>query len=95
MTIEIGIGSATSFAKLGDGYIFDPEFDLRRNRTYFGAPRLEAGLYSIRVVTAGGTSNVLEDVIAARRFAEEYKTLSVRGKFSTKWATGPRILRGA
>ena len=95
MTVEIGLGSTLSFTKLGEGYIFDPEFDLRSNRVFFGAPALERGLYSIRVVTAGGTSNVLEDVLSARLFAEEYKTISVRGKFSAKWRTGPRILKGS
>jgi len=94
MTIEIGTGNAGSFAKLGEGYIFDPEFDVRRNTAYFGAPRLVAGLYSVRIVTEGGTSNVLENVLAARLFADEYKTVSARGKYAPKWDTGPRILRG-
>ena len=93
MTIEIGLGTGGGFAKLAEGFIFDASQDLRRNRVFFGAPRLERGLYSIRVVTDGGTSSVLEDVLAARLFADEFKTISVRGKYAPKWATGPRILR--
>lgn len=93
ITIEIGLGAGLGFVPLAEGFVFDPELDLRRNRVYFGAPRLERGLYSVRVTTEGGTSNVLEDVIAARLFAEEFKTISVRGKYAPKWATGPRILR--
>lgn len=91
-TVEIGIG--TTFTKIGEGYIFDPEFDISKNRVYFATPPLVRGVYNLRVVTEGGTSNVLQNVISARLFADEYKVVSVRGKFSEKWATGPRILRG-
>lgn len=94
MTVQIGTGNAFSFTALLEGYIFDPAFDLRSNSVYFGAPRLLEGLYSLRVVTEGGPSNVLENVISARLFADEFKTVSVRGKFAPKWKTGPRILRG-
>jgi hypothetical protein len=94
MEIEILIGSSPTYTVVGTGYIFDPRYDLERNRCYFGAPALERGLYHVRAITSGGPSGVLENVIAARRFADEFKTVSVRGKFSSKWATGPRILRG-
>jgi len=93
VTIEFLIGVAP-YTAVGTGYVFDPALDVTASRIIFGAPALEKGLYHLRVTTAGGSSGVLEDVIAARFFAEEYKTLSVRGKFSAKWATGPRILRG-
>lgn len=95
MTIDIGLGVGGGFTALARGYIFDPEFDLEANRVYFGAPALEAGLYNVRVTTGGGESGVLAGALAARPFADEYKVASVRGKFSTKWATGPRILRGS
>lgn len=93
VTVEIGLGTGGGFIVLGEGYVFEGVLDVRRNRVYFGSPRLVAGLYSVRVTTEGGTSGVLEDVIAARLFADEFKVVSVRGKYSAKWATGPRILR--
>lgn len=94
MTIEIGLGSGGSFVAVAEGFVFDPELDLRRNRVFFGAPRLERGLYSVRVTTVGGVSGVLEDAIAARLFADEYKTVSARSKFARKWLSGTRILKG-
>jgi len=92
--IELLTGSVGSYDLAGLGYVFDPEFDVTSSRIIFGAPALEAGLYHLRVTTEGGSSGVLEDVIAARLFSEEYKTVSVRGKFSPKWDSGSRILRG-
>lgn len=94
ITIEILIGGSGAYTVVGTGYVFDPRYDLEQNRCYFGAPALERGLYHLRATTAGGTSGVLVNALAARQFAEEFKTLSVRGKFSSKWETGPRILRG-
>lgn len=94
LTIELLTGSSGSYTVVGSGYVFDPRYDLLRNRCYFGAPTLEVGLYHLRVTTPGGVSGVLEDVIASRLFADEFKTVSVRGKFSPRWATGQRLLRG-
>lgn len=92
--IEILTGGPGAYVVVGTGYVFDPDFDIKSNLVFFGAPALARGLYHVRVTTDGGTSNVLTDAIAARLFAEEYKTVSVRGKFAPKWATGPRLLRG-
>ena len=94
VTIEALLGGPGSYQVVGTCFVFDPEFDVARNRIFAGAPALLQGLYHLRVTTEGGESNVLENVIAARLFAEEYKTLSVRGKFAPKWRTGPRHLRG-
>lgn len=94
ITVDILIGGLGSYTVVANGYVVDPRFDVESNRVFFGAPALVRGLYHLRVTTAGGTSGVLENVIAARLFADEYKTVSVRGKFSPKWITGPRILRG-
>ena len=94
VTIEVLLGGPGGYQVVGTCFVFDPEFDVARNRIFCGAPALLNGLYHLRVTTEGGESNVLENVIAARLFAEEYKTLSVRGKFSPKWRTGPRLLRG-
>lgn len=91
--VEILRGGPGAYIVVGTGFVFDPDFDVARNRIFFGAPALERGLYHLRVITDGGASNVLENVIAARLFAEEFKTVSVRGKFAPKWATGPRLLR--
>jgi hypothetical protein len=78
---------------VANGYVFDPEFDLQQSRVIFGVPALEVGLYGLRITTASGTTGILTDAIESRLFAEEYKTLSVRGKYSRVWKTGPRILR--
>lgn len=78
---------------VGQGYIFDPEFDIQASHITCGAPALEAGLYSLRVTTAGGTSGILADAVAARLFAEEFKTHDVRRKWGPKWDTGDRLLR--
>lgn len=94
LVIEVLIGASPAYTVVATGYIFDPRYDLESNRCFFGAPALERGLYHVRATTSGGSSAVIENVIAARRFADEFKTVSVRGKFSSKWATGPRILRG-
>jgi hypothetical protein len=94
ITVEILIGGSGAYVVVGTGYVVNPRYDVERNRVFFGAPQLTRGLYHVRVTTDGGTSPVLENVIAARLFADEYKTVSVRGKFSPRWATGPRILRG-
>ena len=94
ITIEVLIGTLGFYTVVGTCFVFDPEFDIARNRIFAGSPALLQGLYHLRVTTEGGVSNVLEDVLAARLFAEEYKTLSVRGKFGPKWRTGPRLLRG-
>lgn len=94
MTIDILTGGPGAYTVVGTGYVVTPKFDLQRNRCYFGAPALERGLYHIRVTTAGGVSGVLHDAIAAREFADEFKTVSVRSKYASKWETGPRRLRG-
>ena len=94
MTVELLTGGPGTYVVVAEGYIVNARYDIDSSRCYFGAPSLERGLYHLRVTTEGGESNVLEDVIAARWFAEEYKTLSVRSKFSASWDTGPRILRG-
>ncbi len=93
VTIDILTGGPGAYTVVATGYVFDPEFDVERNRVFFGAPALQDGTYSVRVTTDGGVSGVLDNVLEARLFAEEFKTLSVRGKFSTAWDTGPRILR--
>ena len=92
VTVEISLNIG-GFTVIAEGFVFDPEFDVARNHVWFGAPRLDRGLYSIRIVTAGGPSNVLVDAIIARPLADEFKTVSVRAKFSPKWRTGPRLLR--
>lgn len=92
ITIDILAGGPGAYSVVATGYVFDPEFDLKSNRVIFGAPALGIGTYSVRVTTEGGTSNVLQDVIAARTFADEYKTLSVRSKWAPKWSTGSREL---
>ena len=91
--VELLTGGPGSYVVIASGFVFDPTFDIKKNRVYFGAPALAAGTYHLRVTTGGGVSNVLTNAIAARLFAEEYKTVSVRGKFAPKWATGPRLLR--
>ena len=91
--VEVLIGGAGAYTKVAEGYIFDAEFDLKRSKLFFGAPALVDGLYHVRIVTEGGQSNVLESVLEARLFAEEYKTVSVRAKYAPVWKTGERYLR--
>jgi len=91
--VELLAGSVGSYEVVGTGYVFDFEFDILRNKVFFGTPSLQDGLYHLRIRTDGGESGVLENVIEARLFAEEYKTISVRGKYAPVWKTGPRFLR--
>lgn len=91
--IELLTGTTGAYEVVGVGYVWNPEFDLRSNWVYFGAPALDAGLYHLRVRTDGGESNVLEDAIRYRVFAERYKIVSVRGKHSRNWETGRRLLQ--
>jgi hypothetical protein len=92
-TVQILTGGPGGYVVVGTGYIYDAEFDLKRNKLFFGAPALEDGLYHLRITTDGGESGVLEDVLEARLFSEEYKTVSVRGKYAGVWKTGSRVLR--
>lgn len=92
LTIEI-LAGVSPYTVVGKGFIFDPEFDVESSRCYFGAPKLERGLYHVRLSTDGG-SVVLENAIAAREFADDFKIVSARGKWSSVWATGTRVLRG-
>lgn len=89
-TVEVLAGGSV----VAEAFLFDDVFDLSRTRVYVGSPALEPGLYGVRVTTEGGVAE-LADAIAARPFADEYKTASTRGKFAPKWLTGPRILRGS
>lgn len=107
VTVEILRGGAGAYEVVGEAYVFDPEFDVAPNRIICGAPAFGApvaslggdrpgdGLYHVRVTTDGGTTEVLEDTIEARLFAEENKTLAVRNKYSRQWVAGPRVLSGA
>jgi len=91
--IEVLSGGPGNYVVEGIGYVVTPEFDLTRSTIYFGAPHLTRdGLYHLRATTDGGVSNVLPGVLLAQQFAEEFKTLSVRGKFAPAWDTGPRLL---
>jgi len=91
--VELLIGGAGAYTVVGTGYVFDPAFDILRNKVHFGAPALQDGLYHLRITTDGGASTVLENVIEARLFAEEYKSISVRAKYAPVWKTGTRFLR--
>jgi len=77
---------------VGAGYYFDAEFDLERNRLFVGTPALPDGFYSLRVTTAGGESNILEDALEVRLFSEEVRVHRVRIGFAAPWLTGPRML---
>jgi hypothetical protein len=77
---------------VGTGYIFDPEFDLERNRAFVGMPALADGFYDLRVTTDGGTSGVLVDALEYRLFSEQTKIHRVRVGLAAPWVTGPRIL---
>lgn len=94
MIVELVLGGPGTYAAVAECYIFDARYDVTRSRCYVGTPAVERGLYHVRVTTTGGMSNVLEDVVAARDFAYRRKVLEARSKFSPKWDTGPRILRG-
>ena len=91
--VELLTGGAGSYTVVATGYVFDPEFDIFPNKVHFGAPALQSGLYHLRVTTDGGATSVLENVIEARLFAEEYKSVSVRAKYAPVWKTGTRFLR--
>lgn len=93
MTIEILSGTFPAYTVEGTGYYFDPAYDLRENKVYFGTPALPDGIYHIRATTSGGTA-VGIGLLDYRLFAEEHKALGVRGKFARVWDTGPRILSG-
>jgi hypothetical protein len=75
------------------GYVAQTRYDVTSSRVYFGAPALTRGLYHVRLSTDGGTSSVLENAIAARSFAYDYKIVSARAKLAPQWATGTRELR--
>ena len=93
VTVELLSGSGGSYVVAGAAYVFDPAFDVTAKLIYAGSPRLDIGTYSLRVSTPAGVSAIAVNVIEARVFADEYKTVSVRSKFGTPWATGSRELR--
>lgn len=79
------------YTVVGVGYQHDPDFDLTPVRAIVGMPALDAGTYSIRVRTPSGESNVLQDVIVYKPFAEATYTLKARESFSAKWRVGRRL----
>jgi hypothetical protein len=88
MTLSI----LTGITPIAEAFMFDPEFDLQRNRAFYGLPALPDGYYNLQVTTAGGDSNILFDAIEYRLFSEEVKAHRIRTAFAAPWATGPRIL---
>jgi hypothetical protein len=77
----------------GTGYIFDPRYDIARNRAHVGMPAVAAGVYDLRVTNDSG-SDTLVGAIEAKPHADEYKVVSNRSKWARPWAVGPRILSG-
>jgi hypothetical protein len=88
MTVDI----LQSSVVVANGYIFDPEFDLERNRAFVAMPALPDGFYDIQVTTDGGTSGVLVNAVEYRLHSEEVKVQRVRIGFAQPWVTGPRLL---
>lgn len=76
----------------GTCYVFDPEFDVKRNAIWAGTPALTDGVYHLRVTTDGGPSAVLVDVLTYELFSEEVKALKVRQGLNWKWIAGRRML---
>lgn len=91
--VEVLYGSAPSYDVAGECIGYDARYDVSGTRIFVGTPALVAGLYHLRVTTAAG-STVIESALAARPFAHEFKTVSVRGKYAPVWKTGERLLRG-
>lgn len=75
-------------------FVYDPERELRANVVYAGMPSLDPGFYDIRVTTPSGTSNTLSRAVEYRLYAEQFRVVNLRGKFSATWRAGVRFLRG-
>ena len=75
---------------LAEGYLFDPEYDLTPDRALPGMPPMVAGVYSLRVSTPAGLSNVLENALTYAPFADEVIIQKVRSAWSAKWRVGAR-----
>lgn len=87
LTVELLQGGVV----IADGYIFDPRFDLTRNRVYVGMPALDDGVYDVRVTTDGGTATAL-GIIEAKLHAEEHRVVANRAKWAQPWDVGERYL---
>lgn len=82
------------YGKPARAFVYDPERELRASVVYAGMPSLDPGFYDLRVTTPSGTSNVLARAVEYRLYAEQFRVVNLRGKFSTAWRSGVRFLRG-
>ncbi len=88
LSVQVLFAAAT----VGEGYIFDPEFDVTSARAYVGLPALTAGVTYDLQVTVGAATAQLVGALLPQLYAEEAKTHQVRQGFAEVWAVGPRIL---
>lgn len=75
----------------GEGYIFDPDFDVTATCIFVGLPPLPDGVYDLQI-TVGVDTATFVAAFDYRLFAEETKAQRARIGFAAGWRTGPRIL---
>jgi len=75
---------------VGEGYLFDSRFDLTPTKAFPGMPAMRAGVYSLRVKTPLGLSNVLDGALIYLPHADEEMAQKGRSAWSPKWAVGSR-----
>jgi len=90
--VEVLSGPVVPYTLEGTCYVFDPEFDVKRNVIWAGTPALDDGVYHLRVTTDGGPSAVLVNALTYELFSEEVKALKVRQGLNWKWRAGRRML---
>lgn len=103
LIVEVLSGSVSAPTVEGLAHIADHEFDLENSEPFKGFRTIYAGLppvdaegqYHLRVTVAGTPSNVLENALDYRLFAEEYKVHRARTGFGIRWNTGDRVLSRA
>lgn len=74
-----------------EGYLFDPAYDLTPTKALPGMPALPTGVYSLRIKTPAGLSNVLDSVLHYKPFADEEMAQKGRASWSEKWIVGRRF----
>ncbi len=78
---------------VGEAKYFEANLDLRAKKVIAGFPALPVGTYGLRIITPGGDTGIIPNMITYKVFAEEGKVQRVRRRWAEVWQTGERILK--
>ncbi len=79
------------YTLVAEGYLFDPDYDLTTTQAIVGMPALPSGVYALAVRTPSGQSNIVDNALAYKPFADEEIAQKGRSSWSGKWHVGIRL----